>query len=307
MSLNNEFNFNSTAFDVIQGIDLTGKRAIVTGGASGIGLETSRALAAAGAEVTIAVRNIEAGNQAVADIIATTGNLAVKVASLDLNDRHSILAFADAWSGPLHILVNNAGIMALPETRTPEGFEAQFATNYLGHFALALSLQPALALAKGARIVSVSSSAHHFSPVIFDDIHYAIRPYDPWSAYGQSKTATALFAVEATRRWQKQGIVANAVMPGAIKTNLQRHSGELPVPEHLWKTPQQGAATSVLVATSPELEGIGGRYFADCNEAAIITRTSGDRMTEFSVVAEWALNKDNAERLWNISLELLNR
>lgn len=152
----------------------------------------------------------------------------------------------------------------------------------------------------------VSSSAHHFSPVVFDDIHYHIRPYDPWTAYAQSKTALVLFAVEASRRWLEDGIFVNAVMPGAIKSNLQRHSGELPVPAHLWKSAQQGAATSIMVATLPELEGIGGRYFADCNEAELITRTSGDRMAEFSVVAGWALDKANAVRLWDLTEDLLN-
>jgi len=307
MKIKTQFSFNSTADDVIRGQDLTGKRAIVTGAASGIGLETARALASVGADVTLAVRNVEAGQQAAKDIIQTTGNNNIHVAYLDLTDRKSIAAFVASWSGAVHILINNAGVMAMPETRTEEGWEAQFATNYLGHFALTCGLHSALKQANGARVVVVSSSAHHFSPLVFDDIHYHIRPYDPWTAYAQSKTALVLFAVEASKRWKEEGIVVNAVMPGAIKSNLQRHSGELPVPEHLWKTAQQGAATSIMVATLPEFAGIGGRYFADCNEAELITHTSGDRMAEFSVVAGWALDEANASRLWTITEELLSK
>lgn len=306
MKIKTQFSFNSTAEDVIRGQDLSAKRAVVTGAASGIGLETARALASAGAEVTLAVRNLEAGQQAADDIIRNTGNKHIHVAYLDLTDRDSIANFVSSWSGALHILINNAGVMAMPETRTKEDWEAQFATNYLGHYALTVGLHGALKQAEGARVVAVSSSAHHFSPIVFDDIHYHIRPYDPWTAYAQSKTAQVLFAVEASRRWKEDGIFVNAVMPGAIKSNLQRHSGELPVPEHLWKSAQQGAATSVMVATLPELEGIGGRYFADCNEAELITRTSGDRMAEFSVVAGWALDSTNAARLWTLTEDLLN-
>ncbi|MDX6329994.1 MAG: hypothetical protein QOI83_2377, partial [Streptomycetaceae bacterium] len=256
------FTAESTAAQVVDGIDLTGRRVIVTGGASGIGIETARALAGAGAEVTLAVRNPEAGEQTAQDIIATTGNKQVLVAPLDLTDQASVASFVAAWDGPLHILVNNAGVMASPETRTPEGWELQFATNHLGHFALTTGLLPALKAAGGARVVAVSSSAHLRSPVVFEDIHFRERPYEPWAAYGQSKTANVLFAVEAAKRWAAEGITVNALMPGGIRTNLQRHVSE----EELarlraasagggmqWKTPEQGAATSVLVATSPLL------------------------------------------------------
>jgi NAD(P)-dependent dehydrogenase (short-subunit alcohol dehydrogenase family) len=286
---------------VVKGIDLSGKRAIVTGAASGIGIETARALARIGAEVTLAVRDINAGEKTAADIITTTGNGNIHVASLDLTDRASIATFVDAWHEPLHILVNNAGVMALPEQYTSEGWEMQFATNHLGHFALTLGLHPALAATGAARIVSVSSSGHLLSPVVFDDIHFAFRRYDPWLAYGQSKTAIVLFAVGATSRWLKDGITANALMPGAIATNLQRHVGGLQTPPERQKTPEQGAATSVLLATSPLLKGIGGRYFEDCNEAAIVPR----RTEDYSGVAPYALNSDNADRLWEESLRLL--
>jgi NAD(P)-dependent dehydrogenase (short-subunit alcohol dehydrogenase family) len=249
----------------------------------GIGVETARALAGADAEVTLAVRDADAGERTAADIASTTGNTDVHVGRLDLADRASVGAFADAWIGPLDLLVNNAGVMAPPELQvTPDGLEMQFATNHLGHFALALGLHEALAAASQARIVSVSSRGHPRalsdrehprSPLVFDDLNFTSRPYDPWLAYAQSKTANVLFAVEATRRWEGDGITANAVHPGAIAgTNLSRHMEPKVLADlrasggFTYKTIEQGAATSVLVATSPQLEGIGGRYFEDCNE-----------------------------------------
>lgn len=286
-----------------EGIDLRGKQAIVTGAASGIGVETARALARAGAEVTLAVRDGEAGKRVAEDIAATTGNPLIHTVYLDLNERASIDRLAKDWTGPLHILVNNAGIMALPDLqRTPQGWEMQFATNHLGHFALALGLHDALAAAGNARIVAVSSSANMLSPVVFDDIHYRFRNYDQWGAYAQSKTANVLFAVGATRRWAGDGITANALNPGAILTKLQQHvGGKLITPPELQKNTRQGAATSVLLATSPLLEGIGGRYFENCNEAETVTR----RPDNYQGVAAYALDPDNADRLWEQSLTLL--
>jgi NAD(P)-dependent dehydrogenase (short-subunit alcohol dehydrogenase family) len=210
---------------VAAGIDLTGRRAVVTGASSGLGVETARALAATGAEVTLAVRDTTAGESAAKDITATTGSTAVHVAPLDLTDPESVAAFTASWDGPLHILVNNAGVMACPEQFTPLGWEWQFATNHLGHFALATGLHTALAADGAARIVVASSTGHQTSPVVFDHVNFAFRPYGPWLAYGQSKTANVLFAVEATHRWARDGITANALMPGAIYTNLQRHTG----------------------------------------------------------------------------------
>ena len=211
--------------DVIAGIDLQGRSALVTGAFSGIGIETARALAYAGANVTITGRHVEAGQQVAKDIIETTGNRNVYVKKLDLIDPSSVRSFVSSWTGPLHILVNNAGVMATPESRTPEGWELQFATNHFGHFALTYLLHGALASADGARIVSVSSAGHLRSPVLFEDIHFRNRPYDAFLAYSQSKTANILLAVEATKRWAEDGISANAVMPGAIRTagveNLQ--------------------------------------------------------------------------------------
>jgi NAD(P)-dependent dehydrogenase (short-subunit alcohol dehydrogenase family) len=300
------FGFDSTAADVIAGVDLTGKRAIVTGASSGIGVETARALADAGAEVTLAVRDTTAGNRVAADIGGRVG-----VGVLDLSDLASISAFTDAWRGPLHILVNNAGVMAIQElTMSASGHEMQFATNHLGHFALAVGLYDALAAAGGARIVSVSSAGHLRSPVVFDDIDFAFRDYDPLGAYGQSKTANVLFAVEATRRWSAEGIVANALMPGGIATPLQRHLPTEYAEQALkafraggsdFKTVEQGAATSTLLAASPLLDGIGGRYFENCNEARIVDRRGGPGT---GGVAPYALDPSNAERLWDLSLAL---
>jgi len=208
---------------VLAGVDLTGRRAVVTGASSGIGVETVHALAGAGAEVTLAVRDVTAGDR----VAATTTGPRPRVAPLDLADPASVAAFVAAWSGPLDILVNNAGIMATPLLRTPRGVELQFATNHLGHFALAVGLHPALAAAGDARIVSVSSVGHVNAGVDFDDVNFDRRPYDPWVAYGQSKTANVLFAVEAARRWAADGIIANALNPGRITaTNLGRHIGD---------------------------------------------------------------------------------
>jgi NAD(P)-dependent dehydrogenase (short-subunit alcohol dehydrogenase family) len=307
------FGHGSTAAEAVEGVDLAGKRAIVTGAASGIGVETARALAGAGAAVTLAVRNTGDGDKVAAEIHSSTGNDEVTVAPLELTDSASIHAFVAAWDGQLDMLVNNAGVMAIQElTLTDGGREMQFATNHLGHFALALGLHDALAAAGNARIVSVSSSGHLRSPVVFDDLDYAFRDYDPFGAYGQSKTANVLFAVEATRRWADDGITANSLMPGGIATALQRHVGGQEYMKQAvkrfessgirLKTPEQGAATSVLLATYPALQGIGGRYFEDCNEAEVIHRREPDTLAG---VAPYALDPDNAERLWDVSLGLI--
>lgn len=308
------FSADTTAAEVIDSVDLHGRRAVVTGASSGIGVETARALAAAGADVTLAVRNTDAGAQ-VAERLEKElppGSGRLTVGRLDLADRSTITAFVAAWQGPLHILVNNAGVMATPElTRTPEGREWQFGVNHLGHFALATGLHPALAAADGARVVSVSSIGHLFSPVVFDDLDYRFRPYDPWTSYGQSKTANALFAVGAAERWAADGITANALMPGNIAdTSLARHmdmdqvaafiaSGELALPPQ--KSVEQGAATSVLLAASPTVQGVTGRYFEDCAESEPVTERAG----AVAGVAPYALDRDNAARLWAVSEDLV--
>ncbi|MGW9136714.1 SDR family NAD(P)-dependent oxidoreductase [Streptomyces sp. NPDC055681] len=300
------FTPDSTTDDVIAGVDLTGRAAIVTGASSGLGAETARALASAGSHVTLAVRNTEAGQKAASDITAATGNTNVHVAHLDLDSRASIDTFAAAWTGPLHILVNNAGIMALPElTRTPQGWEQQFATNYLGHFYLTHRLHPALKAADGARVVSVSSATHHASPVVFDDIHYDTRPYDPWQAYGQSKTANILFAVEAAKQWAGDNIQVNAAHPGAVyDTGLLRHVPITPEFQQIidntpWKTIEQGAASQTLAAASPLIDGVTGRFFGDSTAALV---SDDDPLG----LATFAADEDAAARLWTLTLKALN-
>ena len=301
------FTRESTAAEVLDGVDLSGRRAVVTGAASGIGVETARALAVAGAEVTLAVRDLQAGELTAKDINATTGRDDVQVVHLDLARRASAEAFVAAWTGPLHLLVNNAGTMATPRMYTVDGWEMQFGTNHMGHFVLTTGLHEALAAAGGARVVSVSSASHLRATVDFDDIMFMEREYEAWTAYGQSKTANIWLANEVTRRWADDGIAANSLMPGAIHTNLQRHVSEVEINRMRarsgggseWKTVEQGAATSVLVATSPLLDGIGGRYFEDCNEAEL--NVEGTRTGH----APWAFDDAGAARLWDTSLALL--
>ncbi|GIG85409.1 SDR family NAD(P)-dependent oxidoreductase [Plantactinospora endophytica] len=298
------FGAQSTAAEVIAGVDLLDQRAIVTGAASGIGVETARALARAGADVTLGVRDIMAGERVAREVAASTGNDRVRAAVLDLADLGSVRAFVADWTGPLHILVNNAGVMAPPLTRTAPGWELQFATNHLGHFALTTGLHDALAAAGRSRVASVSSRGHLRGQVDFDDPNFERREYDPWVGYGQSKTANILFAVEADKRWAADGITVNSLHPGAIlESNLKRHMSQQEIDAAVasgqtFKTPEQGAATTVLVATWPGLDGVGGRYFEDCNEA----RPHAAGVTG---VAEYALDPEAAARLWQLSTELI--
>jgi NAD(P)-dependent dehydrogenase (short-subunit alcohol dehydrogenase family) len=305
------FGAQTTADEVVEAVDLRGTRAIVTGGASGIGVETARSLARAGAAVTLAVRDTAVGDRVAEDIASSTGSAEVRVAYVDLADLATVRAFTSSWAGPLDILVNNAGVMAVPSLElTSEGWERQLATNHLGHFLLTTGLHDALAEAGGARIVSVSSSGHLASPVVFDDLHFERREYNPWQAYGQSKTANVLLAVEATRRWADDGIVANALMPGGIMTRLQRYvtqevkDGWQRMQDEgaaVFKTPQQGAATSLVAAVAPELAGTGGHYLEDCNESETVANDA----EVSSGVREWALDAEAAERLWDVSAELV--
>ncbi|MEU3339081.1 oxidoreductase [Streptomyces sp. NPDC002144] len=314
------FGAASTAEEVIKGIDLTGKVAIVTGGYSGIGLETARVLRAAGAQVVVPARDLERARAALTDVPGA------ETEYLDLLDPASIDAFAEKFlaSGrPLHLLVNSAGIMATPLTRDARGYEAQFATNHLGHFQLVRRLWPALVAAGGARVVSVSSRGIRFGGVDFDDLHFEHRPYEPFVAYGQSKTANALFAVELDRRGRTEGVRAFSVHPGIIiDTGLIKHldpeivraSGTVdedgrPVidPARQWKTVQQGAATGVWCATSPRLAGLGGVYCENCDVSPLVTpeteaawydseRTPG--------VLPGAVDPEAAARLWEVSERL---
>lgn len=311
--ITNGYDDTTTALQVVEGIDLSGRRAVVTGAASGIGVETARALAHAGAQVTLAVRDTAAGERVAADISGTSGRDDVAVVHLDLADLATVDAFTAAWQGPLHVLVNNAGVMDSPFGRTAQGWETQLGTNHLGHFALATGLHAALAAAGDARVVAVSSSAHAASPVVFDDLFFERRDYTPSLGYGQSKTANVLFAVELSRRWAADGVTANALMPGGIWTPLQRHwtaEQRAAAQEQAraaeatglfrMKTVEQGAATSVFLATSPQVAGVGGRYFEDCHEAEVV-----DELQGLHGVMPHALDPQAARQLWDVSEQLL--
>ena len=287
-----------TAAEMVRNIDVRGKRAVVTGAGGGIGVEICRAFAGAGADVTMAVRDTGKAAAAAEEIRKAALAGTVSLRQLDVADAFSVQRFVANWTGKLDILVNNAGIMMLPDLQhTPDGWELQFATNYVGHARLAIGLQQALTSASGARVIFVSSSAHLFSPVIYDDPAFAFVPYDPLIAYAQSKTAGILFCVEASARWKDRGITANAVMPGAVATNLQQHTGGLRTPAHLQKTPQQGAATVAWAATAAHLGGTGGRYYEDLREAPVVDSRSPD----LTGVARYALDPGNACRLWDLT------
>jgi NAD(P)-dependent dehydrogenase (short-subunit alcohol dehydrogenase family) len=304
------FNKESTAAEVISGVNLDGKRVVITGASSGIGVETARALASANAEVVLAVRNPKAGSEVAQQIAESTGNSKISVEELELTSPGSITAFVDRWEGPIDILINNAGIMAAPLDRTPERWEMQLATNHIGHFALSVGLRPALAQAKGARVITLSSPAHIANPVNFDDLQWDTREYQTWAAYGEAKSANVLFAVHADNLWSDDGIRVNVLSPGSIWTGLQRFLGtedldRLRAAESsgaaVFKSPEQGAATSILVASSPQLEGVGGRYFEDCQEAG--PNEPGTR----SGVAAHAVDPESAERLWKVTSELVGQ
>ncbi|KUN09235.1 oxidoreductase [Streptomyces yokosukanensis] len=301
------FGATSTADDVLHGIDLTGKLALVTGGYSGIGVETTRSLVEAGAHVVVPARRPAVARQALADIPG------VELDELDLGDLDSVRGFSERFlaSGrTIDIVIDSAAIMACPETRVGPGWEAQFATNHLGHFALVNRLWPAIAPG-GARVVSVSSRGHHFSGIRWDDVHWR-RGYDKWEAYGQAKTANVLFAVQLDKLGRDAGVRAFALHPGGIITPLQRHLPKEEMIERGWidedgnvlhpeafKTTQQGAATQVWAATSPQLDGLGGVYLEDCDVAE--PAREGD---ESAGVKDWAIDPDQAARLWELSAEL---
>ena len=309
------FNGRTQAEEVIAGVDLAGKTAIVTGAASGIGVETARALASAGARVVMPVRSRDKAEAVAADIRASTGNGKVEVVDMDLADFASVRAFADAFvaaGAPLDLLINHAGIMATPERRIMGGFESQFGTNHLGHMLLTCHLAPALVKGAPGRVVELSSIGHRRSPVTFDDPNFQHRPYEKWEAYGQAKTANALFAVGLNRRLEPKGVNAYAVHPGGIMTALQRDLSAAEIKAFGWvddegrvnerfKTVSGGASTSVWCATSPLLAAGGGVYCEDCNVAALVP----DDEPSFAGVRRWAVDPEAAERLWTLSEQLL--
>ncbi len=308
------FGRHSEPHEVLAGIDLKGRVVIVTGGYSGIGLETVRALAAAGASVTVPARDTEKANAALAGMPGD-----IRIALMDLSDIASVRRFASGFASDntaLDLLINNAGVMACPEMRVGPGWELQFGTNHMGHFALATTLLPLLQRTESPRVVALSSTGHKLSDIRWDDPNWTDGSYDKWKAYGQSKTANSLFALGFNARLAESGGMAFAVHPGGIFTPLQRH---LPTEEMIvlgwlneqgeisdgaramFKSPSQGCTTTLWAATSPLLEGKGGVYCEDCNVAAL----SGPQPVRYRDVEPHAVNQDSAERLWTLSEKLL--
>lgn len=308
------FGRHSEPHEVLAGIDLAGKNAIVTGGYSGIGLETVRALAAAGVSVTVPARDTAKANAALAGMPGD-----IRVALMDLADVASVRRFALGYASDntrLDLLINNAGVMACPEARVGPGWELQFGTNHMGHFALVDVLLPLLQRSGNIRVVALSSTGHKLSDIRWDDPNWTDGSYEKWKAYGQSKTANALFALGLNARLADSGGRAFAVHPGGIVTPLQRH---LPLEEMvalgwlneqgeisdgaraMFKSPSQGCTTSLWAATSPLLEGKGGVYCEDCNIAAV----SDGELVRYRNVEPHAVNQDSAERLWAMSEQFL--
>ncbi len=304
------FDRDATAEHVARATDLTGRVAIVTGASSGLGVETARGLAIAGADVVLAVRDVASGED-VARALAPEARGELEVRHLDLRDLASVAAFASRVSGPVDLLIANAGVSNTPDSHLPNGLEVRFATNHLGHFLLAQLLHDRM-IDRGARIVVVSSAAHKGNPVHLDDLQWKAREHSWGQAYGESKSANILFAQEATRRWSSDGITANAVLPGSALTGLQRYHGEELKrmigfmdadgrPNPMLKTVAQAAATTVWAATSPELEGRGGLVLEDCAEAV----PAGPDVHLWSGYDASVADPDTARRLWEVSTTMV--
>ena len=309
------FSSQSTTDQVLEGIDLSGKLALVTGASSGLGVETTRALAAKGCRVVMAARDVPKIEQQAAAIRERHPNAQLEAMELHLDVPSSVRAFAKAFLAKhpkLNLLIGNAGVMACPLARTAEGWEMQFATNHLGHFLLGNLLAPALVAGAPSRLISVSSAGHQFSPVVFDDIQFERRPYDKWQSYGQAKTANILFALEFDRRFAGKGVRAFSNHPGGIRTELGRHLTQDDIKlltarsearaskgVMVWKNVEQGASTQVWGATAPELDGKGGLYLEE-------TQISGTAPPPGSAgCAPYALDPEQAKRLWAVSEQLL--
>ncbi len=310
-----EFGFSSTANDVLEDKDLTGKTVFITGGASGLGQEAARALAARGAKVVIAARNQAKLDAAAEEICSGASGSVVETIAVDLASLDSVRQCGEETNrrfAKIDLLINNAGVMACPLAHTEDGFEMQFGTNHLGHFLLTKKLMPLVKNGADKRIVNLSSRGHHIAPVDLDDPNFQNREYNKWQSYGQSKTANILFSVGLEKRFADQGIHAYALHPGGIETNLGRHLTDedreflrdrmeqiAKAGGETWKTIPQGAATTCWVATADELEGQGGVYCEDCNVAA------QDDENPLGGVRSYALDQGNADRLWTLSEEMV--
>ena len=307
-----ELGATSTTEDVLTGIDLSGRRIVVTGASTGLGEETARALASAGASVTLAVRDLGRGDAAAGRIRAAVPGADLEVRPLELGSLASVRAFVAGFLADhdrLDVLVNNAGVMACPYAETEDGFELQFGTNHLGHFVLATGLVPLLRAGDPSRVVSVSSSGHRLADVDLDDPGFATTEYAPWIGYGRAKTANVLFAVELDNRFRDDGLRAFALHPGAIMTELARHLTDVTLGEMISSIPEghevafksipQGAATSVFAAVSPVLDGLGGCYLEDCAVADVT-----DDPDAMGGVRSYAVDPDRAAALWDLSERL---
>ena len=308
------FNKESTTDDVIAGISLAGKTALVTGASAGLGIETSRALASAGAKVVMVARDAAKLDAALQGVREALPEAELDTAIVDLADLDSVRAGAAdilARFPAIDLLINNAGVMACPLMRTAQGFEMQFGTNHVGHFLLTCLLQPALVAGAPARVVNLSSAGHRFADMQWDDPNYEHSDYAPWPAYGQAKTANVLFSVGLDARLKSQGVRAFAVHPGAIHTELARHLDEETMAALVaanpgaggmeFKSIPQGSATSVWAATSPDLEGQGGLYLEDCH---IASEVSDDPI---GGVESYAIDPESADRLWALSEDLVGQ
>lgn len=318
--MSKKFHYFSTAAEVIEGHNLSNYECIVTGGSSGIGIETARALAKAGARVVIGARDIPKAQAVAKDIIETTKNAKVEVEKLELDSLASVRDFVKRYldkKRPLNILINNAGIMANPLTYTVDGFESQFGTNHMGHFALTVGLIPALKQGhiksgKNSRVINLSSIAHARSNIDLNDVNFQKRNYDPWISYGQSKTANILFSIALTNLYKDQGIVSNAVMPGGIMTGLQKN---VPREEQiqkgwidengnvnkLFKNLEQGASTTIWAAVDQQFENTGGLYLENCEISKLSTPEV--IFKEFVGHTDYAYDKEAASKLWELSMK----
>ena len=315
--INSGFSNQSEPKDILKNIDLHNKVAIVTGGYSGIGLETTKALVAVGANVIIPAKRPEIANQNLNGVVSETN-----IIKMDLGNLNSVKNFTNSFKenfNTLSLLINNAGIMACPETRVGDNWESQFAINHIGHFLLTRELMNILADTEGSRFVSLSSSAHSLTGILWDDIHFNKQPYNKWMAYGQSKTASSLIAIELNKKMKDYGVESFSVHPGGIITPLQRYlekeemialgwmdedGSPSELAKNFFKSPSQGASTTLWCATSNDLNGLGGVFCEDCDIAKRKSEVD-ESLQRYTGVANWAVDTDEATRLWELSEEII--